>query len=106
MSIPQIHSDTERARAYRAVDTIKASDTDARRLTLEQAEVLANWCGWQHCSTVEDKNGNPWPLQAILDLYHASIVYETFESWYEEQPKEARRVYNAICRKHGIASGA
>ncbi len=100
------HTEAERAASYRAVDAIKPTDTDARLITIEQAEVLSNWCGWMACSTCEDKNGNPFPLQAILDLYHASIVYETFDSWYEEEPKAARKAYIAICRKHKIAHGA
>ena len=100
------HTEAERAASYRAVDAIQKKDTDARRLTIEQASILQNWCDWQHCSTFEDKDGNGFPLQAILDLYHASIVYETFESWHEEEPKAARRAYIAVCRKHGIKHGA
>lgn len=97
-----VHSDTERARAYRAVDKIKAIDIDARLLTIEQAGILTNWCGWQHNSTFEDMDGNSWPLQAVLDAYHESIVYETFESWYSEEPRKARKAYIAICRKHKL----
>lgn len=96
----------ERAAAYRALDAIKHTDTEARLLTIEQAEVIVNWCGWQACSTFEDKDGAPFHLQAILDLYHASIVYETFDSWHEEQPRMARRAYVAICRKYNIRHGA
>jgi hypothetical protein len=97
----------ERDAAYRAVDAIKAADTDARLLTLEQAEVLVNWCGWHHCcSTFEDRNGKPFPLQVILDLYHASIVYATFDGWFVERRTEATKAYKAICRKHHIDCGA
>ena len=96
----------ERAAAYWAADPIKATDTDTRLLTIEQADVLSNWCGWQATSTFEDQKGNPFPLQAILDLYHASIVYQTFDSWHEEEPKAARRAYVAVCRKHKIKHGA
>lgn len=102
----RVHTEAERASSYLAFDNIKAKDTDARLLTIEQAEILSNWCGWQHCATFEDRNGSPFPLQAILDLYHASIVYETFESWYEDEPKPARKAYVAICRKHKIKHGA
>lgn len=100
------HSESERAAAYRALDAIKETDTDTRSLTIAQAQILCNWCDWQACSTFEDRDGNQFPLQAILDLYHASIVYETFDSWHEEEPKAARKAYIAICRKHGIKHGA
>lgn len=96
----------ERAAAYRAIDTIKEKDVDARLLTIEQTQVLVNWCNWQAVSTMEDRDGKPFPLQAILDLYHASIVWETFDSWHEEEPRIARKAYVAVCRKHGIRHGA
>lgn len=105
MTAQHAHSAAERAAAYRALGPIKPTDTDARLLTIAQAEVLSNWCGWMHVSTTEDNDGNSWPLQAVLDLYHASIVYETFDSWFEEEPKAARKAYVAICRKHKIAHG-
>lgn len=106
MTMTHAHSAEERARAYRALDEIQPTDTDARLLSIRQAEVLSNWCGWMAASTCEDKDGNPFPLQAILDLYHASIVYETFDSWHEEERKAARKAYVAICRKHKIKHGA
>lgn len=96
----------ELAAAYRAVDAIGPKATDARLLTIEQAGVLTNWVDWQTCSTFEDKDGNPFPLQAVLEIYHASIVYDTFESWHEEHPGAARKAYIAICRKHKIKHGA
>lgn len=96
----------EQVASYRPNDPIKITDTKAAKLTLEQVAVLVNWADWQNCSTFEDKDGNSFPLQAILDLFHASIVYDTFDSWHEEEPKAARKAYIAICRKHKIAHGA
>ena len=97
-------------RAYAATKSlgspIERADTDAAKLTIEKVEALVNWAGWQRCSTFEDKAGNPFPIQAILDLWHASIVYETFECWWEEDQKAARKAYVAICRRHGIRHGA
>lgn len=81
-------------------------DTDARKLTLEQVKAISNWADCQYCSTFEDKDGNQFPLQAVLDIWHASIVYETFDCWYEESPKEARKAYVSICKRHGINHGA
>lgn len=84
---------------------ITRTDTDAAKLTIEKAQALCNWAGWQRCSTFEDKNGNPFPLQAILDIWHASIVYETFECWFEEDSRAALKAYKAVCRKHKIQHG-
>lgn len=85
---------------------IGRSDTDASKLSIEKAQALCTWAGWQRCSTFEDKDGNPFPLQAILDLWHASIVYDTFESWFEEERSAALKAYKAVCRKHKIKHGA
>ena len=84
---------------------IQRKHTDARGLTLGQVEVLVNWCGGQATSTFEDRAGEPFPLQAILDLYHASVGYETFDSWQSERPRAARRVYDEVCRQYGIKHG-
>lgn len=103
-------TETEINQAYAATKSLGSpigrDDTDARKLTIEQAKALGNWCDWQSCSTFEDKDGNPFPLQAVLDLWHASVVYEDFESWFSEEPKAARKAYVAICKRHKIRHGA
>ena len=100
----------EITRAYEAAKSLGSpigrGDTDARKLTIEQAKALTNWCDCQSCSTFEDRDGNGFPLQAILDLWHKSIVYDTFELWYSEEQEAARRAYIAICRRHKIKPGA
>lgn len=81
---------------------IGRADTDARKLTIEQAKALGNWVDWQTCSLFEDNKGNSFPLQAVLDIWHASIVYEDFQSWLSEDEKAARAAYSKICRKHHL----
>ena len=97
-------------RAYAATKAlgspIAAIDTDASRLTIEQVKALCTWADFQRCSTFEDKDGNAFPLQAVLDIWHASIIYETFECWFEDDRRAALRAYKAICRKHKIKHGA
>ena len=103
-------TDTEITRAYAATKSLGSpigrTDTDARKLTLDQIKAIGHWCDAQTCSTFEDKHGNQFPLQAVLDLWHASIVWESFEAWFEDDPKAAKRAYVAICKKHGIKHGA
>jgi hypothetical protein len=103
-------TETDLNSAYSATKSLGSpigrNDTDAGKLTLEQAAALTNWVDWQTCSTFEDKNGKSFPIQAVLDLWHASIVYEDFESWFSEEPKNARKAYAAICCKHKIQHGA
>jgi hypothetical protein len=105
-----MHTETEITAAYAATASlgspIRRKDTDAGKLNIEQVKALTNWMDWQSCSTFEDRAGNPFPIQAVLDLWHASIVYEDFESWFEEEPKAARKAYVAVCRKHRIKHGA
>ena len=100
----------EISRAYGAVKKMGSplghGDTDARKLTVEQAKALTNWCDCQSCSTFEDRDGNGFPLQAVLDLWHKSIIYDTFESWHEDYPQQARTAYIAVCRRHKIKHGA
>jgi hypothetical protein len=105
-----MHTETEISAAYAATTSlgspITRADTDARNLTIEKTKALTDWADWQACSTFEDRDGNSFPLQAVLDIWHASIVYETFDSWFSEEPKAARKAYIAVCRKHGIKHGA
>lgn len=85
---------------------ITRQDTDAGALTVEKVKALCDWVDYQSCSTFEDKAGNSFPLQAVLDLWHASVVWDTFDTWFAEEPKPARKAYVAICRKHKIKHGA
>lgn len=101
---------TETDRAYAATkslgSSIERSDTDASKLTIEKVKELCTWVDWQRCSTFEDRGGKPFPVQAVLDLWHASIIYDTFESWFEEERAPALKAYKAVCRKHKIKHGA
>lgn len=101
---------TETDRAYAATASLGSpigrADIDVSNLTIEKAKALCTWADWQSCSTFEDKNGNPFPLQAVLDLWHASIIYDTFESWFEEDRVAALKAYKSVCRKHKIKHGA
>ncbi len=86
----------------------------------QHAEAVAFLPGWEVSSGARaewavgladlfDFRGSEWqpfPLQAVLDLWHASVVYEDFESWFSEEPKAARKAYVAICKRHKIRHGA
>lgn len=81
---------------------IARKSKNAGKLTLEQVNALEAWVSCQASATFEDLNGRGFPLQAILDLWHASIVYETLEDWFEADERGALDAYLRICKKHRL----
>ena len=68
---------------------IQAEDTDAAKLTIEQADSLV-WFYWVHDKPLS----HGVPLQELLNLWHASIEWCSFQGWLEEKPEEAAAAYN------------
>jgi hypothetical protein len=68
---------------------IQKKDKVAGKLTMEQVEALISFYNRQNCSFSDDV-----PLQELLNLWHASIEWCSFEDWLEEKPEEAAAAYN------------
>lgn len=71
--------------------SIKAEHTDPVNLNMQQLGLLVRWCSCQAPSLFDDL-----PLSEVLQIYHASIEWMTFEDWLEEEPLDAARAYNGI----------
>lgn len=97
----EVLTKAQRKRSYGKHDAIQMRDTVASKLTREQAEVLMNWCDWQLEAWFEDSKGKELHLQCILDLFHASIVWESLDAWAQEERYSAK-TYASILRKNGF----
>lgn len=65
--------------------------TDAAKLTREDTQTLMGWCDHQHGSLWDDMT-----LQDILNVYHVSHEWLTFEDWAEEEGDVARQAWNRV----------
>lgn len=75
-----------------ADSVIKKDDTLSCALTLQQAASLTRWAEHQHGSLFDDDHVT---IQQVLDVFHASIEWISFEAWLEEEPGPAIKAYNA-----------
>lgn len=65
-------------------------------LTLDDMRVLLNWCGWQDESLWDGMS-----LQEILNVYHVSNKWDTWELWAQAEGDIAREAWNAVVATHG-----
>lgn len=89
----------ERLRAYRAAKDLgfkinDPMDNDVRKLSPEQGGALACWAEGEQLLNLEGIT-----MQDLLDLYHASIVYDCFSSYVEEEEKAALKCLAVIKRR-------
>lgn len=71
-------------------------DKNAAKLSLEDVARLVNWCSWQSSDLWEGMT-----LQDILNVYHASRDWDTFEGWTEEEGDVARIAWNKAVKDTG-----
>lgn len=62
----------------------------ASHLTREETASLMAWCDCQNESLWESMS-----LQEILNVYRATAEYETFESWAQDDWREAYEAWNS-----------
>jgi hypothetical protein len=74
-----------------ADSSIKIDDCDPAKLNREQMADLMAWCDCQSESLWDGMT-----LLEILNVYHVSIDYTTFEGWSQEQGDKARKAWNRV----------
>ena len=83
--IPVIDIDKELEPLLGAIKAVTAAE-----LKLEEVQLLVTWCSFQ--------DSNLWDtlsLQEILNVYRATIEWDTFEDWAESDWKEAYAAWDA-----------
>lgn len=68
----------------------------ATDLTIDEVGVLINWCSFQDSSLWEDMS-----LQEILNVYRATIEWDTFEDWADVDQEAAYAAWNAAVIEPG-----
>ena len=71
--------------------SIKQDDTDASQLNREQMTDLMAWCDYQ-----DESLWDGMTLQEILNVWHISINYYSFEGWAQEEGDKARKQWNRV----------
>lgn len=89
--------------------SIKAADTRAERLTMEQLSSLVTWTDWQQSHYFEQ-----FPIQFALNMYHTTAAWDTLDGLFDEADDDeiaaVVRGYNAglklVCGLRGAAYNA
>jgi hypothetical protein len=68
---------------------------DASKLTREEIARIMNWCDHQ----AEDL-WDGMTLQDILNVWHISRDWDTFEDWAMEEGDIARKAWNSVVQDH------
>lgn len=63
---------------------------NANKLTKEEMRRLANWCDCQ-CEELWEGMSQ----QDILNVYHVSVEWMTFEDWFNEEQENALAAWNS-----------
>lgn len=71
--------------------SIKQDHTDAALLNREQVSDLMGWCDFQ-----DESLWDGMTMQEILNIWHVSIEYDSFEGWAQERGDEARKQWNRV----------
>lgn len=65
--------------------------TDAGKLLREETQRLMDWCDFQSESLWEGMT-----LQDILNVWHVSCDWDSFEGWASEEGDVARKAWNSV----------
>jgi hypothetical protein len=88
---PSAHAGWKQEKKVAGITSKKAAD-----LSREECQTLMNWCDWQR----EDL-WSGMSLQDILNVYHVSSEWDTFEAWSEEEGDVARHAWNSVVENKG-----
>lgn len=70
---------------------IKAKKTGD--MSLEDMAILVSWCECQDADLWEGMRA-----QDILNVYHVSHEWDTFDGWVEEEGNMARKAWNSVVK--------